>query len=140
MRRGRLVQLRKIFEKNPQKKMKKPDWKKKIKAASKDAGTYQTYFEPIIDTLAGIMAMRDDAKAQYDAAGGLPVVEHTLDRGQKNMKVNPALKAVMDLDAQALAYWRDLGLTPAGLKKINDEAMKERKRSALAEALITLGG
>lgn len=84
--------------------------------------------------------MRDDAQAQYKSAGGTPVVEHTLDRGQKNMKVNPALKAVMDLDAQALSYWRDLGLTPAGLKKINDEAMKERKRSALAEALISLGG
>ena len=120
--------------------MKKADWKKKIKAAAHEAGTYQPYFDSIIDTLAGIMEMRDDAQAQYKKNGGIPVVEHTLDRGQTNLKMNPALRAVMDLDSQALAYWRDLGLTPAGLKKINDEALKERKRSALAEALINLGG
>ena len=46
----------------------------------------------------------------------------------------------MDLDTQALAYWRDLGLTPAGLKKINEAAMKEKKRSALVEALSLFDG
>lgn len=45
-----------------------------------------------------------------------------------------------DLNKSALAYWRDLGLTPAGLKKIDDAALKKQKRGGLMEALAELGG
>jgi hypothetical protein len=45
----------------------------------------------------------------------------------------------MDLNAQALTYWRDLGLTPSGLKKLDDQALKAKKRSSLAEALREIG-
>ena len=44
-----------------------------------------------------------------------------------------------DLSKTALAYWRDLGLTPAGLKRIDQTAMKEKKKNSLAEALKDLG-
>jgi hypothetical protein len=47
---------------------------------------------------------------------------------------------INDLNRDALAYWRDLGLTPAGLKKTDEAAMKQRKKSALGEALKGLGG
>jgi hypothetical protein len=46
-----------------------------------------------------------------------------------------------DLNTQALAYWRDLGLTPAGLKKLNEAALKPAvKKTALEEALGSFGG
>lgn len=68
-------------------------------------------------------------------------MEHTNQGGATNATQNPALRLINDLNRDALAYWRDLGLTPSGLRKINDSAMKEsRKESALEKALKSLGG
>ena len=44
-----------------------------------------------------------------------------------------------DLNRTALTYWRDLGLTPKGLKAIDEKAMKPQKKDALAEVLKSLG-
>lgn len=120
--------------------MKKESWKKKIKKACEDAGTYRQYFNSIIDTLAGLMEIRDDAQRQFNESGGLAVIMHTNKAGATNIVKNPALIVIMDCNAQALAYWRDLGLTPAGLKKINEAAIKEKPKSGLAEVLKDLGG
>lgn len=116
--------------------MNKQNWKKKIKKACQDAGTYRDYFDSVIDTLAGIMELRDGAQEQYEENGGTAVVSHTNKGGATNMIKNPALVILMDCNAQALAYWRDLGLTPAGLKKINEAALaKGKKESALEKVL-----
>ena len=119
--------------------MRKEEWKEQIKQATIDAGTYQPFFENVIDTLAGIMEMRDDAQAKYEAMGGETIVKHTNKGGNTNIVKNPALVVVGEMNTQALAYWRDLGLTPAGLKRINEAAMSKPKRSALAEALKDIG-
>lgn len=55
------------------------------------------------------------------------------------MEQNPLLRLINDLNRDALTYWRDLGLTPAGLKKINESALKDNKADALTEALRELG-
>lgn len=115
--------------------MTKQRWKTRIKKATKAAGTYQPFFDSVIDTLAGILQMRDDAAEQYQEAGGTPTVEHTNKSGATNIVKNPALQVVMDCNTQALAYWRDLGLTPAGLKRINDEALKSKPETAGKTAL-----
>lgn len=120
--------------------MKKATWKKRITEACRSAGTYKPFFDHVIDTLAGIMEQRDAAKRLFEDSGGRTVVLHTNKGGGTNIVKNPALVIVMELDTQALAYWRDLGLTPAGLKKIDEAAMKGKKRSALADALRDLGG
>lgn len=120
--------------------MKKITWEKRIRAACVDAGTYKPFFDSVIDTLAAIMERRDEAQKAFKESGGETVVEYTNKNGATNTVKNPALVVVMDLDTQALAYWRDLGLTPAGLKKINDAALKNKRRDALAEALAELGG
>ena len=115
--------------------MKKQSWRKKIKEACKDAGTYRPYFDSIIDTLAGIMESRDDAQQKFIDSGKQTVVIHTNKGGAANIVKNPALQMYNDLNTTALAYWRDLGLTPAGLKRISDEALKPRQRSSLADLL-----
>ena len=51
---------------------------------------------------------------------------------------NPALVLWDDLNKSALAYWRDLGLTPAGLKKLNDDALKE-KQAGFSDLLKDIG-
>lgn len=121
--------------------MKKAYWNKRIKKASKDAGTYAPYFDSVIDTLAGIMETRDEAIAKYNETGRQAVVEHTNKGGNTNIVKNPALVVIDDLNRTALAYWRDLGLTPAGLKKLNTDALKSGTSGAntLSEALKGLG-
>lgn len=98
--------------------MKKGAWKKRIKTACEEAGTYRPCFDSVIATLAETMQMRDDALAKFYASGGQTVVMHTNKGGATNIVKNPALVVVDDLNKTALAYWRDLGLTPAGLKRI----------------------
>ena len=118
--------------------MKKGAWKHKITAACKEAGTFRDYFVPVIDTLAAILERRDEAEAVYKASGGEVLVEHTNKAGATNLEQNPALRLINDLNRDALAYWRDLGLTPAGLKKIDEQAMKQKRRNTLDKVLMDL--
>lgn len=103
--------------------MKRDEWKSRIEDACKAAGTYKEHFADVIETLAGILEKRDQAEAQFYSTGGNAVVAHTNKGGNTNIVKNPALVVYMDLNSQALAYWRDLGLTPSGLKKLNGDAL-----------------
>lgn len=115
-------------------------WKRTIKRETKAVGTYRKSFDQMIDALSKILAERDRAYDQYLEEGAQTIVEKVSDRGAVNNVKNPLLVLWADLNRDALAYWRDLGLTPAGLKRINEEAMtKKSSGSALEEALKNLG-
>lgn len=114
--------------------MKKSTWKSRITKACKEAGTYEPHFDHVIRTLAEILEKRDEVMAEYEASGDGPIIKHVNQGGNENHVKNPAIVMWDDLNKSALAYWRDLGLTPAGLKKIRGEA-GEGKRSALEDAL-----
>lgn len=115
-------------------------WKTKIVKACKDAGTWRPYFAAPVDTLAAILEKRDDAETMFSASGSELLVEHTNKAGATNVEQNPLIRLINDLNRDALTYWRDLGLTPAGLKKINEQAMQTKKLSPLAAALKELDG
>lgn len=120
--------------------MTKRGWKTKIKNQCIEAGTYQEYFDSIIETLAGILETRDKAQEWFKETGGHPVVMHTNKGGSTNIVKNPALVVITDCNTQALAYWRDLGLTPAGLKRLGEKNLVEKNSGGgLAEALANLG-
>ena len=115
--------------------MNKARWKKKIEKACTDAGTYRDFFEPVIDTLAALMETRDKARKQFEESGGKTVVEHTNNGGTTNLAKNPALMMLMECDTQALAYWRDLGLTPSGYRKLNADVVKQDAAGAFEKLL-----
>lgn len=119
----------------------KRQWKNLIRKYTEQAGTYREYFDCVIDTLAGIMVTRDEAEKKWRDDGGQTVVEHTNKSGAKNLVKHPSLVLVNDLNRDALAYWRDLGLTPAGLKRINEEAMGSKGKDApsFADVLKDIG-
>ena len=120
--------------------MQKDTWKRRIKKSMQEAGTYQPYFDYAIDTLAGILETRDDAQKAYENSGRQPVVIHVNKGGNSNIEKNPVLVVVENMNAQALVYWKELGLTPKGLKAINEKAMKSGpKRNTLGDALRDLG-
>ena len=126
--------------KEPRASMTKAEWKNIITECAKQAGTYRLFFDSVIDTLAAILEKRDAAEERFEAEGGEIIVEHTNKAGATNTEQNPILRLINDLNRDALAYWRDLGLTPAGLKRINEKAMKAAKKSPLTEALKGIGG
>lgn len=118
--------------------MKKADWVDRITRACSDAGTYRPYFDDVIETLAAILEKRDDAQAMYEKSGSQPIIRHVNKGGASNPAKNPALVLWDDLNKSALVYWRDLGLTPSGLKKLNEDALKE-KRGGFENLLSGLG-
>lgn len=119
--------------------MDKKKWKKKIKKCCEEAGTYRPFFDPVIETLASILEKRDKAQEEFEGTGQKIIVLHTNKGGATNITQNPALRATNDLNRDALTYWRELGLTPSGLRKINENVMKTNERkSALEEALIEM--
>lgn len=123
--------------------MTKKRWKERIRQCCIDAGTYKPYFDDIIDTLVDILYRRDRAQAAFRKSGGDMFVYHTNKAGAQNLELHPALKTVNDLNRDALQYWRDLGLTPSALRKMNEQAFKPKEQSgfslALAEALNGAG-
>lgn len=100
-----------------------------IVKAMKAIGTYKKEYTPTIERLAG---MRRQYAALVDGYNRL-----TKDDFVNNKK--PVIVTMMEnIRKDILAYERDLGLTPAALKKI--DAQKELpKSSALADALAVLG-
>lgn len=119
--------------------MTKDEWKIKIEEATQAAGTYRPFFDAVIDTLAGILERRDLALETFEKTGGNVIVKHTNKGGSTNLEQNPALRMVNDLNRDALAYWRDLGLTPSGLKKINEKSLIIKEKKGLADVLDNLG-
>lgn len=120
--------------------MLKEEWAKRITSACEKARTYEDYYDDVIDTLAGILEKRDNAEDVFYKSGGHPVIQHTNKAGATNTAKNPALVIVTELNQQALAYWRELGLTPSGLKKLNAEVVKAKNEGSLEKLLekITL--
>ena len=115
--------------------MEKAEWIRKIKAACRKAGTYQPQFRYVIDTLAQIMEDRDKVHEQYISTGAHPTIIHTNKAKEQNIVKNPMLVMELDLNAQALAYWKELGLTPAGLKRLNAQVIEKKNENGLEKLL-----
>lgn len=108
--------------------MDKKGWKKLIKANCEEAGTYQPFFDSVIDTLAQILETRDLVHDEFVKGGSNPTVIRHPERSEKeNIAKNPLLILEADLNTQALQYWKQLGLTPLGLRTLNAEVAKEDK-------------
>ena len=119
--------------------MNKSDWKNRITESCESAGTYRAFFDDIIETLAGILERRDMAIETFEKTGGNVIVKHTNKGGSTNLEQNPALRLVNDLERDALAYWRELGLTPSAYKKMTGGKPVEEKESTLEAVLAKLG-
>lgn len=117
--------------------MKKGSWKRKIKEAAIAAGTYQPYFDLFIDQLAGILEIRDDAQKAFKESGGQPVVSKLDSYGNIKLSKNPAIMVISDCNQQALNYWKEMGLTAAGFKKITSVAPEESKKEVSFEELLS---
>lgn len=109
--------------------MEKKKWKEKIVDACKEAGTYQSYFDSVIDTLAQIMEIRDITHEKWVEEGSEPTIIHVNKAGEANSTKNPLLTLENDLNTQALAHWKELGLSPGGLRKLKADVVVANESS-----------
>ncbi len=103
------------------------DWKKEITKRTKEVGTYRPAFNTAIEILADLLTKRDLAQAQWEAEGCIPTVELT----NKSISTHPALKLVMECEAAALPYLKEMGLTASGYKRIKGETKEAPKECVL---------
>ena len=106
--------------------MKSTQWRKRIEDNCRAVGTYREAFAPVVQTLADILERRDETYTAFLRQGAKAMIEKVSDRGAVNLVRNPMLQLWADLNTQALTYWRNLGLTPAGLKKLGEDASKPK--------------
>lgn len=111
-------------------------YEKKIIADMKEVGTYKPEFNKTIETLAKIYEDIDTARAQFERSGGNMIIIHKNKSGAENLVKNPFYLIIENLQANILQYNRELGLTPKGLKNINEKEMSTKKKKSKLEAAM----
>lgn len=115
--------------------MKAETYKKRIIKDMKAVGTYRDEFKETITTLARIYEDMDVAREKFEKSGGNIIIKHTNKNGSTNLVKNPLYKAIEDKENLVLAFNRELGLTPRGLKQLKTKGLEGNKASPLAAAL-----
>ena len=113
-------------------------WTTKINKALEALGQTEPAYKSVVSTLADILEQRDRVYDQYVEEGCQPVLDYTNKGGATNPTKNPLLVLWDDLNKSALAYWRELGMTPSSYKKMTGEAPKKGKPGGLASVLKSI--
>ena len=109
--------------------------KKDIIKKMKEVGTYNVSFIYTINVLAKVLMDYETTTEQFTKTGGSIVIKHTNKNGSTNIVKNPLYLALEKLRDDIITYSRELGLTPAGLKRINQDGNKPEKKSKLEQIL-----
>lgn len=109
--------------------------KKDIIKKMKEVGTYNVSFIYTVNVLAKVLMDYETTTEQFTKTGGSIVIKHTNKNGSTNIVKNPLYLALEKLRDDTIAYSRELGLTPAGLKRINQDGNKPEKKSKLEQIL-----
>ena len=110
-----------------------------IKRKCAALGVWRNEFERAQKRLAKIYTRIDELEKKYEEGNLGPIITHTNNKGHKNFLRNPYIAELDILYDQALTYERELGLTAAALKKIDESALHAREDSPLAGVLKLVG-
>ena len=113
-------------------------YKKQIINKMKQVGTYNASFMYTINTLAKVLADYEETINLYERTGRQKIVKHTNKSGATNIIKNPLYLAIEKMRDDILAYSRELGLTPAGLRRIKNKVSDNKPKSTLAKVLSEL--
>lgn len=104
-----------------------------IKRKCKSLGTWRDEFERTQRRLAKIYVRIDAVEDEFARTGGAYIVKHKNNKGETNAVRNPYVAELDILYEQALTCERELGLTAAALRRINESALRTEQDSPLAE-------
>lgn len=119
--------------------MTKNRWKKRLEQCCRDLGTYRPEFDIKIDMTAQLLEDRDEAFEEFLASQRSRTTTQTNKNGATNVVKDPKYAIWKEACRDVSDMLGDLGLDPKSLKKIDENAMKPQKKSALAEVLKGFG-
>lgn len=115
--------------------------KEKLIAAMQTLGVYRQEFAEAIELTAKLMEDCAKAEKQTKAKDYQPIVTKVNKTGQEYQAKNVWTTMVEQYRKDIIANLAQLGLTPAGLKKLNDELSKKPpKPSGIAAHVAHLNG
>ena len=98
----------------------------KIRDACRGVGTYREEFETLIARLAEMYVRREKTKDEFRKSGGKAIIMQVNKGGSKYAVKNPILQEIDFCDRCILELEKELGLTPAAIKKINEAALGKK--------------
>jgi hypothetical protein len=105
----------------------------------KKLGTYKQEFSPVITRYCEMRVQFEILMQQWYAEGCRITEKYTNKAGATNNRKTALYQAIETIRKEITDLENIFGLTPAGLKKINDKGLGNKKLSPLAEALKNLG-
>lgn len=111
----------------------KPNYALEARKHMKVLGVYKEEFEPVIKIYGQLRYQYDQLTERFEKSG----FDYSEDTAQGSKK-HPIVTTLESLRKDILSYASQLGLTPAGLKKINESSMQPKRISPLAESLRKL--
>lgn len=111
--------------------------KRNLVSKMKAVETYDVSFTQIIELTAKIIYDYEEAVKMFKKTGSKIVVTHTNKNGSKNLVKNPFYLSIEKLRDDSITYLRELGLTPTGLKKINNTMDKKKNTTSKLDDVLS---
>jgi Phage terminase, small subunit len=108
---------------------------KQVKEDMDVIGTYRPQFDRTIRTYAEMSYDYKILMRQFEESNDQYIDEYTNKSGATNAMTTAIYSEIKMIRKEMVTYESILGLTPAGLKKINKEMDQKKKQSGLAKAL-----
>ena len=109
------------------------EWQATITDQMRAKGLDSMCDSPVVRDTAMLAAEADRLWHDYQASGGHPVVKHTNVKGETNLERNPLLQAWLAVQAQTLANYRELCLTPKSYRQAVGEVRTDKAADYLAD-------
>lgn len=103
-------------------------------------GVYKPQYSALIGRTAKLYVKLDELEQEYEKSGRRRFVEYTNKAGATNLVPNPHIRAIEDAYAELLVHERELGLTPAAMRKLGEATAAAPKKSPLEAAIEKLTG
>ena len=103
---------------------------KKIIDGMRNLGTYREQFLPTIHEYVGMRFQLDYLNKEFYKTGMKITEQYTNNSGATNERKTALYSAIEKLRLDIVTYEDKLGLTPSGMKRINDAEMKGRKKAS----------
>lgn len=101
-------------------------------------GTWKKEFAPVVKRYAQLRVEFDLTYAEWVTSGAKKTEPYTNKAGATNIRRTALSLEIEKMRAELLVMENELGLTPQGLRRINDEMKNKAKKSKLAEVLEKL--
>lgn len=111
----------------------------KIRQECEKVGTYREEFEEVIGRLARLYVRANEANRQWREAGSPFYVTQVNKGGSEYYVKHPLLAEIDNTEDTILTLEKELGLTPASIRKINEAAIGKKQPAEDDPLVAALG-